>query len=119
MQLYGVLGVFFGVAIFFIGLVVILSLLLSPRSRPMDRAKKEPYESGIIPRMPADIPIPVRFYRVALLFLIFDVEIAFLYPWALKARDLGVLGLVEIAIFVGMLLLGYVYYWKRGGLQWE
>ncbi len=119
MSALAVLGIFFAVALFFIGLVVGLSLLLSPRSRPTDRAKGDPYESGVIPRMPADVPVPVRFYRVALLFLVFDVEVAFLYPWALKARDLGMVGAVEIALFVGMLLLAYLYYWKRGGLQWE
>ncbi len=118
MNVFALLGVVFVLAFGYVGLVVLLSRLLSPRSRG-EPAKAEPYESGVIPRMPADAQLPIRFYRVALLFLIFDVEIAFLYPWAVQAKDLALAGVVEIALFVGMLFVAYLYYWKRGGLQWE
>lgn len=118
MNPFALLGLVFVLAVGYVGLVILLSLILSPRSRGGE-AKAEPYESGVIPRMSADARLPVRFYRVALLFLIFDVEIAFLYPWAVQAKELGVTGAVEIALFVGMLFVAYLYYWKRGGLQWE
>jgi len=118
MNVFALLGVVLGLAFAYVGALVLLSLLLSPRSRG-GVAKAEPYESGVIPRVPADVQLPIRFYRVALLFLIFDVEIAFLYPWAVQAKDLGWVGVVEIALFVGMLFVAYLYYWKRGGLQWE
>lgn len=118
MNVFALLGLVFVLAVGYVGLVILLSRLLSPRGRG-ERAKAEPYESGVIPRMPADVQLPIRFYRVALLFLIFDVEIAFLYPWAVQAKDLGRTGALEIAIFVGMLFVAYLYYWKRGGLRWE
>jgi NADH-quinone oxidoreductase subunit A len=81
--------------------------------------KLEPYDCGIaLERMPSD-PFPVKFYLLAMLFIIFDVEVVFFYPWAAIFREMRVFGLVEMLTFVGFLLVAYVYVWKRGGLDWE
>jgi NADH:ubiquinone oxidoreductase subunit 3 (chain A) len=113
------IGLTFLAAVLFAVAAVVASRVLSPRGKHTDRAKLEVYESGIIPRQDAHVRFPVRFYLVVLLFLIFDVEIAFLYPWALRVKELGMVGVVEIGLFVGMLLVAYVYFWRRGGLQWQ
>jgi NADH-quinone oxidoreductase subunit A len=81
--------------------------------------KYEPYDCGItLDRMPSD-PFPVKFYLLAMLFIIFDVEVVFFYPWAAIFREMGVFGLAEMGTFVGFLLAAYVYIWRRGGLDWE
>ncbi len=61
----------------------------------------------------------VRYYLIAILFIVFDLEIAFVYPWALIFRDLGVFGLIEMGVFLGLLVIGFIYVWKRGALEWE
>ena len=81
--------------------------------------KLMPYESGVGPVGSARERVPVRYYLVAMLFILFDVEAVFLYPWAVLFRELGWLGLAEILVFVGMLLVGYVYAWRRGAFQWQ
>lgn len=81
--------------------------------------KLEPYESGIVPeRLPQD-PFPVKFYLVAMLFIIFDVEVIFFYPWAVIFREMHLFGLAEMGTFVVLLLVAYVYVLKRGGFEWE
>jgi NADH-quinone oxidoreductase subunit A len=97
-------------------LSVVASRLLGPR-RPTP-AKLAPYECGIVPeRVPRD-RFPVKFYVVAMLFIVFDVETIFLFPWAVTFRQLGLFGLVEMAIFIGLVFVAYVYVWQRGGLEW-
>jgi NADH-quinone oxidoreductase subunit A len=97
---------------------MLVSSFMAP-SRP-SRAKSSPYESGVEPgRLPKGERYPVRFYLTAMLFVVFDVEVIFLYPWAVVFRQLRVFGLVEMGIFVGLVLIAYVYDWKRGGLEWE
>jgi NADH-quinone oxidoreductase subunit A len=97
-------------------LSVVVSRLLGPR-RPTP-AKLAPYECGIVPeRVPRD-RFPVKFYVVAMLFIVFDVETIFLFPWAVTFRQLGLFGLVEMAIFIGLVFVAYVYVWQRGGLEW-
>jgi NADH-quinone oxidoreductase subunit A len=97
-------------------LSVVASRLLAPR-RPTP-AKLAPYECGIVPeRVPRD-RFPVKFYVVAMLFIVFDVETIFLFPWAVTFRQLGLFGLVEMAIFIGLVFVAYVYVWQRGGLEW-
>ena len=81
--------------------------------------KAEPFESGNPPRGDARIRFSVRFYLVAMLFLIFDLEVVFLYPWAILFRQLGLLGLIEMGIFLGILLIGFIYAWKKGALEWN
>jgi NADH-quinone oxidoreductase subunit A len=94
------------------------SALLRP-SRPTP-AKLAPYECGIEPeRLPKGERFSVKFYVSAMLFIIFDIETIFLFPWAVGFRALGLFGLVEMAVFIGLVLVAYVYIWKRGGLDWE
>jgi NADH-quinone oxidoreductase subunit A len=82
-------------------------------------AKEAPYECGITPeRLPSE-RFPVKFYLIAMLFIIFDVEVVFFYPWAVIVRELRLFGLAEMGVFVGFLLVAYLYIYKRGGLDWE
>jgi NADH-quinone oxidoreductase subunit A len=97
--------------------VILISTFLGPR-RPTPR-KLQPYESGMTPLGPAQRRMPVKFYLVAVLFILFDVEIIFFYPWAVVFRQLGLFGFIEMVIFVGIVLIGYVYAWKKGALEWE
>jgi NADH-quinone oxidoreductase subunit A len=83
-------------------------------------AKRSPYESGVEPaRLPAASRYQVKFYVVAMLFIIFDVEAIFLYPWAVAFRRLGLFGLVEMIVFIGLLFVAYVFVWRKGGLEWS
>ncbi len=105
-------------ALLFAVLSLAASSLLRP-SRPTP-AKLAPYECGIEPeRLPEGERFSVRFYVVAMLFIIFDVETIFLFPWAVGFRQLGLFGLVEMAIFIGLVFVAYVYVWSRGGLDWD
>ncbi len=97
--------------------VILLSTFLGPR-RPTHR-KLQPYESGMAPLGPAQRRMPVKFYLVAVLFILFDIEVIFFYPWAVTFRQLGLFGFIEMLVFVGILLIGYVYAWKKGALEWE
>ena len=97
--------------------VILMSSFLGPR-RPTPR-KLQPYESGMTPLGSAQRRMPIKFYLVAVLFILFDVEIIFLYPWAVTFRQLGLFGLIEMVIFVAILLVGYMYAWKKGALEWE
>jgi NADH-quinone oxidoreductase subunit A len=98
-------------------LVVALGHLFGPR-RPTER-KSNPYESGMSPIGPGTRRIPVRFYMVAVLFILFDIEVIFLLPYAVVLRQLGWFGIIEMFIFIAILLVGYVYAWKKGALEWE
>jgi NADH-quinone oxidoreductase subunit A len=105
-------------AFLFAGLSLLVSSLLRPK-RPTP-AKLMPYESGIQPeRLPRGERFSVKFYVVAMLFIIFDIETIFLFPWAVGFRQLGLFGLVEMAIFIGLVFVAYVYIWRSGGLDWE
>src|SRR5204862_7117823 len=100
----------------------VLSLLVSAVVRPRKfvPAKVEPYECGIEPvRLPKAERFPVKFYVVAMLFIIFDIEAIFLYPWAVAFRQLGLFGLVEMVVFIGLVFVAYLYVWQKGGLEWE
>ena len=97
--------------------MVVASHLVSPL-RPTP-AKSAPYESGMIPLGDARERFSVKFYMVAILFIVFDIETVFLIPWAVVYRELGLFGLVEMLVFIGVLLVGFVYVWKKGALQWE
>ena len=90
---------------------------LSPKK--WTQAKLDPYECGIVPETGVEKErFPVKFYLVAMLFIVFDIETVFMYPWAVAYGDLQVFGLIEMATFIGILLAAYVYIWKRGGLEW-
>ena len=102
-------------------LFAVLSLAVSALLRPNrpTPAKLAPYECGIEPeRLPKGERFSVSFYVVAMLFIIFDVEVIFLFPWAVGFRQLGLFGLVEMAVFIALVFVAYVYVWKRGGLDW-
>jgi NADH-quinone oxidoreductase subunit A len=88
------------------------------RGRPLP-GKMEPYESGVWPIGSARERVPIRYYLIAMLFLLFDIEAIFLYPWAVVARGLGLFGLLEMLTFVGVLALGFVYAWRRRALEWQ
>jgi NADH-quinone oxidoreductase subunit A len=91
---------------------------LSPRK--WTPAKLDPYECGIVPEEGSEGSerFPIKFYLVAMLFIIFDIETVFLYPWAVAFKEMALFGLVEMAVFVAILVAAYVYVWKRGGLEW-
>jgi NADH-quinone oxidoreductase subunit A len=109
---------FLGVVGAFVAVSLAASALLSPH-RPTP-AKRSPYECGIEPeRLPATERFPVKFYVVAMLFIIFDIEAIFLYPWAVAFRRLGLFGLVEMTVFIGLVFVAYLYIWHKGGLEWE
>ena len=94
-----------------------LGTLFGPR-KPSE-AKSMPYESGMNPYGEGTRRIPVRFYLIAVLFILFDIEVVFFLPWAIVFRQLGLFGLIEMIIFIVILLVGYVYAWKKGALEWE
>ena len=95
----------------------VLGYLLSPK-RP-NPEKLSSYECGFEPFNDARLPFDVRFYLVAILFIIFDLETAFLVPWAVVFRQIGWFGLISMAIFLAILTVGFIYEWKKGALEWE
>lgn len=103
---------------FAIGIVLpTMGWLVGPK-RP-NKEKLSAYECGFEPFQDARTPFDVRFYLVAILFIIFDLETAFLVPWAVVFRKLGWFGLTSMAIFLGLLVVGFIYEWKKGGLEWD
>ena len=98
-------------------IVIGLGALFGPR-RPSQK-KSMPYESGMTPYGEGTRRMPVRFYLIAVLFILFDIEVVFFLPWAITFRQLGLFGLIEMVVFVTILLVGYVYAWKKGALEWE
>lgn len=105
------------IAVAFAALVLGLSSLMGPKGR--DPGAEETYESGIVPETSARKRFPVRFALIAMLFLVFDIEAVFFYPWAVVFKRLGVFGLIEMLLFIGVLLIGYIYAYKKGALTWE
>ncbi len=98
-------------------LVVAIGHLFGPR-RPTAR-KGQTYESGMTPYGPGQRRVPVRFYLVAVLFILFDIETVFLLPWAVVMRQARLAGLVQMGLFVLILTIGFIYAWKKGALEWE
>ena len=96
---------------------LVFTHLLGPR-RP-NHVKLSPYESGIPPIGDARLRFSIKFYLVAMLFIIFDIEATFLIPWAVVFRDLKLFGMIEMFVFIGMLVLGYIYVWRRGAFDWN
>jgi NADH-quinone oxidoreductase subunit A len=108
---------FIGMVIAF-GAVALLAGSLVRPSRPY-RAKLIPYESGSPLFSDARVQFPMRYYIIAMLFVIFDIEIIFMIPWAVRFQSLGLLGLIEMLAFLGILLVGFWYAWKKGALEWD
>lgn len=94
-----------------------ISYLLGKRVR--NRIKDLPYESGIVPVGDARHPFSVKFYLVAMIFIVFDIESIFLYPWAVVYRELKIFGFVEMLIFIVLILCGFFFIWKKGALDWS
>ena len=109
--------VFIGVGVC-LGLAMIGAGSLLSTHKP-DAVKNAPYECGFSPFESARIPFDVRFYLIAILFIIFDLEIAFLFPWAVSLKDIGLYGFFSMMIFLGILIVGFVYEWRKGALEWE
>jgi NADH-quinone oxidoreductase subunit A len=101
----------------FAGLSFFASSLLAPKKRPTSQ-KVAPYECGIVPENEPPARFPVRFYLVAMIFIIFDIEVVFLYPWAVVFRQLRVFGLVEVLVFAAVVLVAFLYLVSNGALQW-
>jgi NADH-quinone oxidoreductase subunit A len=97
-------------------IALVVPALLGPRR--YTRAKNEPYESGMLPFGDAKRRFPIQFYVVAVLFILFDVEVIMMYPWAVAARQLGLFGLIEVGVFLVILLVGFIYAWKNGAFKW-
>ena len=95
---------------------VLVSYVLGPKKPTPE--KLAPYECGMPPVGEAYERLSVKFYLVAMIFLLFDIEVAFLYPWALAIRELGWTGFVQVVMFMVLLLAGYVYVWRKGALDW-
>lgn len=113
--------IFVGIAVAF-GVVTVIVSYLVGQHKPTP-TKMAPYECGVTTVGSSRRRIPIRYYLVAMLFLLFDIEIVFLYPWAVVFRDLkaifGILIFLEMLVFIGILIVAYVYVWKRGALEWE
>ncbi len=105
------------IAVVLTGIILTISRVFGP-FRPTAR-KLAPYESGMKPIGPAVRRLPVKFYLVAVLFIIFDVEVIFFLPWAVIFRDLGLYGLAVMGLFTFILTVGLIYEWKKGALEWE
>lgn len=106
------IGLAVGAVMVFMG-----GFMLAPR-KP-DPRKNSPYECGFEAFEDARLKFDVRYYLVAILFIIFDLEIAFLFPWAIVLDEIGLFGMVAMGVFLGILVIGFIYEWKKGALEWE
>ncbi len=97
--------------------MLVATTLIGPKKKFAD--KMEPFECGSSPIVSPKLRFSVKFYLVALFFVIFDLETVFVYPWAVLFRDLGLFGFVEMMVFIGILAVGLVYVWRRGALEWQ
>ena len=109
--------IFLAVAFVLGGVVIALGFLLG--TRKPDSEKLSPYECGFEAFENSRMKFDVRYYLVAILFIIFDLEIAFLFPWAVVLDQIGMVGFVAMMVFLGILVIGFIYEWKKGALEWE
>ncbi|MBS0289342.1 MAG: NADH-quinone oxidoreductase subunit A [Proteobacteria bacterium] len=109
--------IFMGLAVGIAVLLIGLGSLISPRHP--DPEKLSQYECGFEPFESSRIKFDVRFYLIAILFIIFDLEVAFLFPWAVVLQNMAWAGVIAMGIFLGVLLVGFLYEWKKGALEWE
>ena len=113
--LFIVIGLVLGVVL--IGIGLLLGKVLGHARA--DAEKQSPYECGFDAFEDARMKFDVRYYLIAILFIIFDLEIAFLFPWAVVLEDIGMAGFVAMMIFLGVLVVGFIYEWRKGALEWE
>ena len=114
---YIAIAVMIAVATLIASIAIGLGELFGPKKNTS--AKSMPYESGMNPYGEGTRRMPVRFYLIAVLFILFDIEVVFFLPWAIAFRKLGMFGLAEMVVFLVILSVGYVYAWKKGALEWE
>jgi NADH-quinone oxidoreductase subunit A len=114
---YAAVAAFILVTVLVGAIAIILGVLFGPQKKT--DVKAMPYESGMNPIGPGTRRMPVRFYLIAVLFILFDIETVFFLPWAIVFRQLGLFGLIEMAVFIAILLVGYFYAWKKGALEWD
>ena len=117
LESYIPIAILFIVATVIAALMIAIGIIFGPRRKTF--RKSAPYESGMQPIGPGTRRMNVRYYLVAVLFILFDVEIIFFYPWAVTFRALGFFGFVEMLVFVAILLVGYIYVWKKGAFEWD
>jgi NADH-quinone oxidoreductase subunit A len=116
LQDYAYVGIFFLIGVLFVLFVFFLSRLIRPHNPTPE--KLESYECGELPVGSAWVQYNVRYYLFALVFVIFDVEVVFLFPWAVVYRSLGFFAFIEMIIFLAILIFGLIYVWKKGALKW-
>ncbi len=109
--------IFLGIGLAIGAIALAMGAMIGPR-RP-DPAKDSPYECGFEAFENARMKFDVRYYLVAILFILFDLEIAFLFPWAVALHGIGLVGLLAMALFLAVLVVGFIYEWKKGALEWE
>lgn len=117
LQAFAPIAAIIVIAFVIAAIVLVISRIFGPH-RPTFR-KNAPYESGMKPIGSAHRRMPVKFYLVAVLFIIFDIEVIFFLPWAVSMREMGVYGLVVMGVFTLILIVGFIYEWKKGALEWE
>ncbi|WP_454061058.1 NADH-quinone oxidoreductase subunit A [Candidatus Nitrospira salsa] len=114
---YSAILVFIVIALGFGVVTLVLSYLVQPKYPETE--KLSTYECGSEPFSDSRMPFPVRYYVIAMLFVIFDIEVIFLYPWAITFKQTGLIGFIEMMIFIGLFVVAYVYAWKKGALEWD
>ena len=107
----------FIVAAGFVGTTMFVTHILGPKRR--SKAKQDVFECGIEPQGNARVPFSIKYFLVAILFVLFDVEVIFMYPWAVNFRELHIQGLIEMGLFIAFFLVGFYYILKKGALKWE
>jgi NADH-quinone oxidoreductase subunit A len=105
------------VALFFGVWSLVVSYLVQPKYPELEKLTS--YECGSEPFSDARMPFPVRYYIFAMLFVIFDIEVIFLYPWAVVFTKIELIGLIEMLVFIGLFLVAYIYAWRKGALEWD
>ena len=117
LMIYAPIALMFLLAAGFVGLTMVATHWLGPKRKT--KVKLESFECGIEPRGNARVPFPIRYFLVAILFVLFDVEVIFMYPWAVNFQEFGVPGFIEMILFVALLLIGFFYIIKKKALEWE
>ena len=117
LAVYLPIGLMFVLAIGFVVFIMIATHLLGPKKK--SKTKLEAFECGIEAKGNARIPFNIKYFLVAILFVLFDVEVIFMYPWAVNFKELKMTGFIEMVVFMALLLVGFFYIKKRGALKWE
>lgn len=114
---YAPIAIMFVLALGFVATTMAVTHTLGPKRK--SKTKSDPFECGIESQGNARVPFNIKYFLVAILFVLFDVEVIFMYPWAVNFKDLGLTGFVEMLVFIGLLLIGFFYLIKKGALNWE